>query len=170
MRSRWWVIVALSVPLLLAACGSSSSGGGSSSSAPSSPSGSVSSSGLKTAKTSLGTVLTNAKGFTLYWFSRDSPSTPKCTGACASAWPPVAGPVGAASGVSLPGKLATITRSNGSKQETYNGHPLYTFSGDSGPGKTGGNGISGFGGTWHAVTTSGAVAPASSPSGGGYGY
>lgn len=77
----------------------------------------------------------------------------------------------AASGVSLPGKLATITRSGGSGQETYNGHPLYTFSGDSGPGKTGGNGISAFGWTWHAVTTSGAVAPASSPSssgGGGY--
>ena len=87
-------------------------------------------------------------------------------------WPPVAGPVSAAAGVSLSGKLATITRSGGSKQETYNGHPPYTFSGDSGPGKTGGNGIGGFGGTWHAVTTSGAVAPASSPpgSGGGYGY
>ncbi len=120
----------------------------------------------------MGTVLTNAKGFTLYWFSRDTSATSKCGGACAAAWPPVAGPVSAASGVSLSGKLATITRPDGSKQETYNGHPLYTFSGDSGPGKTGGNGISGFGGTWHAVTTSGAVAPASSPSsgGGGYGY
>jgi predicted lipoprotein with Yx(FWY)xxD motif len=120
----------------------------------------------------MGTVLTNAKGFTLYWFSLDTSATSKCSGACASAWPPVAGPVSAAAGVSLSGKLATITRSDGSKQETYNGHPLYTFSGDSGPGKTGGNGISGFGGTWHAVTTSGAVAPASSPSssGGGYGY
>jgi predicted lipoprotein with Yx(FWY)xxD motif len=162
MRSRWWLSAALTVPLvLLAACGS-----GSSSSAPSS------SSGLKTAKTSMGTVLTNAKGFTLYWFSLDTSATSRCSGACASAWPPVAGPVSAASGVSLSGKLATITRSGGSKQETYNGHPLYTFSGDSGPGKTGGNGISGYGGTWHAVTTSGAVAPASSPSssGGGYGY
>jgi predicted lipoprotein with Yx(FWY)xxD motif len=120
----------------------------------------------------MGTVLTNAKGFTLCWFSLDTSATSKCSGACASAWPPVAGPVSAAAGVSLSGKLATITRSDGSKQETYNGHPLYTFSGDSGPGRTGGNGISGFGGTWHAVTTSGAVAPASSPpsSGGGYGY
>lgn len=117
-------------------------------------------------------VLTDAKGFTVYWFSLDTPAKSSCSGACASAWPPVAGPVSAASGVTLSGTLGTITRSGGSKQETYNGHPLYTFSGDSGPGKTGGNGISGYGGTWHAVTASGAVAPASSPSstGGGYGY
>jgi len=170
MRSRWWVSAALTVPLvLLAACGSSSSGGAPSGSSSAPPS---SSSGLKTAKTSMGTVLTNANGFTLYWFSLDTSATSKCGGACAAAWPPVAGPVSAAAGVSLSGKLATITRSGGSKQETYNGHPLYTFSGDSGPGKTSGNGISGFGGTWHAVTTSGAVAPAPSPSsgGGGYGY
>ena len=153
MRSRWWVSGALTVPLvLLAACG------GSSSPAPSSSSGSASPSGLQTAKTSLGTVLTNEKGRTLYWFSLDPPAKSKCSGACASAWPPVAGPVSAASGVSLSGKLATITRSGGSTQETYNGHPLYTFSADSGPGKTSGNGSSGFGGTWHAVTTSGAVA------------
>ena len=170
MRSRWWVSAALTVPLvLLAACGSSSSGGTPSAPGSAAPS---SSSGLKTAKTSMGTVLTNANGFTLYWFSLDTSATSKCGGACAAAWPPVAGPVSAAAGVSLAGKLATITRPHGSMQETYNGHPLYTFSGDSGPGKTGGNGISGFGGTWHAVTTSGAAAPASSPSagGGGYGY
>lgn len=170
MRSRWWVSAALTVPLvLLAACGSSSSGGAPSGPGSSAPS---SSSGLKTAKTSMGTVLTNATGFTLYWFSLDTSARSKCSGACASAWPPAAGPVSAAAGVSLSGKLATITRSGGSQQGTYNGHPLYTFSGDSGPGKTGGNGIGGFGGTWHAVTTSGAVAPAPSPSssGGGYGY
>jgi len=173
MRSRWWVIAALTVPLvLLAACGSTSSAGGSASPAPGSSSGSGSSSGLKTAQTSIGTVLTNASGFTLYWFSLDTTAKSSCSGACASAWPPVAGPVSAASGVSLSGKLGTITRSGGSTQETYNGHPLYTFSGDSGPGETGGNGISGYGGTWHAVTTSGAAAPASSPSStsGGYGY
>lgn len=167
MRIRWWVIAAVTVPLvLLAACGSSPSGSGSSSPAPSS------SSGLKTAKTSVGSVLTNTKGFTLYWFSPDTSTKSKCNGSCAAAWPPVAGPVSAASGVSLSGKLGTITRSDGSKQETYNGHPLYTFSGDGGPGQTGGNGISAFGGIWHAVTSSGTVAPASSPSsnGGGYGY
>ena len=78
-------------------------------------------------------------------------------------------PVSAAAGVSLSGKLATITWPGGSMQETCHGHPLYTFSGDSGPGKAGGNGVSGFGGTWHAVTTSGAVAPASGPLGSGGG-
>ena len=117
-------------------------------------------------------MLTNAKGFTLYWFSPGTSATPNRSGACASAWPPVAGPAGAAAGVPLSGELATITRPGRSKQETYHGHPLYTFWGDSGPGKTGGNGIGGFGGTWHTVTTPGAVAAASSPPGssGGYGY
>lgn len=115
MRSRWRVSAALTVPVLLAACGSSSPGGAPSGPGSSAPS---SSSGLQAAKTSRGTVLTNANGFTLYWFSPGTSATPKCSGAGASAWPPVAGLVGAAAGVSLSGKLATITRPDGSQQET----------------------------------------------------
>jgi predicted lipoprotein with Yx(FWY)xxD motif len=126
---------------------------------------------LKTAKIGGATVLTNAKGFTLYWFAPDTPTTSKCNGSCASLWPPVKGPATAGAGVT--GKLATITRSDGSVQATYNGHPLYTYSGDSAPGQAEGNGLNLSGGVWHEVTASGAAAPASSKSassGGGYGY
>jgi predicted lipoprotein with Yx(FWY)xxD motif len=126
---------------------------------------------LKTAKIGGATVLANAKGFTLYWFAPDTPTTSKCNGSCASLWPPVKGPATAGAGVT--GKLATITRSDGSVQATYNGHPLYTYSGDSAPGQAKGNGLNLSGGVWHEVTASGAAAPASSKSassGGGYGY
>jgi predicted lipoprotein with Yx(FWY)xxD motif len=80
----------------------------------------------------------------------------------------VAGPATAGAGVT--GKLGTITRTNGSMQATYNGHPLYTFTGDTAPGQASGNGLNAFGGLWHEVTASGAAAPStgkSSSSGGG---
>ena len=85
--------------------------------------------------------------------------------------PPVTGPATAGTGVT--GKLAVITRSDGSKQATYDGHPLYTYVGDTAPGQAKGNGLNLSGGIWHEVTASGAAAPASSAgqsssSGGGY--
>jgi predicted lipoprotein with Yx(FWY)xxD motif len=79
----------------------------------------------------------------------------------------------AASGVTLPGKLGTITRSDGSVQATYNGHPLYTYSGDKAPGQTNGNKVNGSGGLWYALTlTAAASSTSSTKSGGsgGYGY
>jgi predicted lipoprotein with Yx(FWY)xxD motif len=78
-------------------------------------------------------VLTNAKGLTLYSFAPDTASTSKCYGSCAAYWPPVTGKPAAGSGVT--GKLGTIKRTDGSTQVTYNGHPLYTYVGDSGPGQ-----------------------------------
>ena len=117
-------------------------------------------------------VLTNGKGFTLYWFAPDTSTKSNCNGSCATYWPPVQGPATAGAGVT--GKLATITRSDGSMQATYNGHPLYTYVGDKAPGQDKGNGLNLSGGLWHDVTVSGAAAPASSGSasagGGGYGY
>jgi len=117
------------------------------------------------------TVLTNAKGFTLYWFVPDTATKSNCNGSCASFWPPVKGPATAGTGVT--GKLSTITRADGSTQATYNGHPLYTYVGDTAPGQNKGNGLNISGGLWHEVTVSGS-APAASPSasagGGGYGY
>ena len=77
------------------------------------------------------------------------------------------------SGVTLSGKLGTITRSGGVTQVTYNGHPLYTFKADTTPGQANGNGMDGFGAKWYAIEISGSAAPVSSPSssgGGGYGY
>jgi predicted lipoprotein with Yx(FWY)xxD motif len=124
--------------------------------------------GLKTATTGGATVLTSAKGFTLYSFAPDTPSKSNCNGACAQNWPPVPGPV-TASGVT--GTFGTITRSDGSVQATFDGHPLYTFVGDTVPGQAKGNGLNAAGGLWHEITTSGTAAPAlastSSPAGGG---
>jgi predicted lipoprotein with Yx(FWY)xxD motif len=115
-------------------------------------------------------VLTNSAGFTLYWFAPDTSATSKCTGSCATVWPPVKGPSSAGSGVT--GTLGVITRPDGTMQATYNGHPLYTYAGDSAPGQNKGNGLNVNGGLWSQATVSGsAPAPAASPSShGGYGY
>jgi len=130
--------------------------------------------GIKTASTSIGTVLTNSRGFTLYWFALDTPTKSNCTGSCASYWPPVTGTPSMASGVSLTGHFGTIKRSDGSTQATYEGHPLYTYKGDTAAGQTAGNGVSLSGGLWYAMTPTGAKPTAtksSSPSsGGGGGY
>jgi predicted lipoprotein with Yx(FWY)xxD motif len=149
---------------VLAACGSSgtSSTSGSGSTSTSSPVAATAGS-LKTATIGGVTVLTDARGFAVYSFAPDTMTTSDCTGACAAAWPPVKGPVTAAAG--LTGKLGTIKRSDGSAQATFDGHPLYTFVKDTGPGTDTGNGVNAFGGLWHALTASGSAAPAPTPSG-----
>jgi predicted lipoprotein with Yx(FWY)xxD motif len=114
------------------------------------------------------TVVTNAQGFTLYSFAPDTATASKCTGACAQIWPPVTAPATPEQGVT--GNLGTITRSDGSKQATYNEHPLYTYTADTAPGQAKGNGINIDGGVWHEVTASGQAAPAGGSSGGGNGY
>ncbi len=160
MSQRWLAPAGVAVAGLIAAgCGSSgSSSAPATSSAPaSSPSathsGASASTGsaLKTAKVGGVTVLTNAKGFTLYSFMPDTSTKSNCNGSCASIWPPVKGPATAGSGVT--GKLTTITRSDGSLQATYNGHPLYTYVGDTSPGQNSGNGLNANGGVWHEVAS-----------------
>ena len=115
-------------------------------------------------------VLTNNMGFTLYSFAPDTSTTSECNGTCAQNWPPVRGPVTA---VGVTGTFGTIKRSDGSVQATFDGHPLYTFVGDTAPGQNKGNGLNASGGLWHEITPSG-NAPAgnssSSSGGGGYGY
>jgi predicted lipoprotein with Yx(FWY)xxD motif len=108
--------------------------------------------GLKTMTISGTTVVTNAKGFTLYWFAPDAPTASKCYGTCAVYWPPVSGT--AAAGSDLPGRVSTIKRTDGSLQLTYNGHPLYTYIGDSAPGQARGNNLNLYGGLWHKMRTS----------------
>jgi len=164
MRTRWWAPAGLaSLALIAAACGSSTPSSSSGSSAAGTTS--TSSSALRTAKIGGATVLTNAKGFTVYWFAPDTSTKSNCNGSCARYWPPVKGPVTAGPGVT--GKLTVITRSSGSKQAAYNGHPLYTYVGDTAPGQDKGNGLNLSGGLWHQITVSGSAAPASSSSGGG---
>jgi predicted lipoprotein with Yx(FWY)xxD motif len=108
--------------------------------------------GLKTTTIGGATVLTNAKGFTVYWFGPDTPTTSKCYGSCAAYWPPVTGTAAASPGV--PGRVGTITRTGGSRQLTYNGHPLYTYIADTAPGLARGNNINLNGGLWHEVLAS----------------
>jgi predicted lipoprotein with Yx(FWY)xxD motif len=105
--------------------------------------------GLKTTVIGGTTVLTNGGGFTLYSFAPDTPTASKCYGSCAAYWPPVTGTSAAAS--RLPGKIGTIMRTGGSRQLTYNGHPLYTYIGDSAPGQASGNDINLNGGLWRDV-------------------
>jgi predicted lipoprotein with Yx(FWY)xxD motif len=181
MRNRWWVAPCTAAAVLvIAACGSSgspsSSASSHSASAAPAAAGTGMAAGIKTASTSMGTVLTTAKGFTIYWFALDTPTKSNCNGSCAAFWPPVTGHPSAASGVSLPGKWGTIKRSNGALQATYDGHPLYTYKGDTSPGQVKGNGLNLSGGKWWAMTPSGAKLAAhpsptsSSSSSGGYGY
>jgi predicted lipoprotein with Yx(FWY)xxD motif len=99
------------------------------------------------------TVLTNAKGLTLYTFAPDKPNKSVCYGSCAAYWPPVKGPVTVAAGVTgVTGKLGTTKRTDGSQQATYNGHPLYTYIADSAPGQAKGNKLNLNGGLWYEVT------------------
>jgi predicted lipoprotein with Yx(FWY)xxD motif len=160
---------------VLAACSSSGTsstggGGGGGSSSSSSSSSSPAADSLKTANIGGVRVLTNAKGFTLYSFAPDTPTTSRCNGTCAQNWPPVQGP---ATAPGVTGPFGTIKRSDGSTQATFDGHPLYTFVGDTAPGQAKGNGLNAFGGLWNEVTTSGSAPAGSSSSGsggGGYGY
>ena len=154
---------AFGVALLVAACstgssstaaaGSSSPAGASSSSAAAGGSGSTV---ITTVSSSAGTFLANGSGHAVYLWSKDGNGMSACSGACTGAWPPVTttGQV-TASGGAKSSDLGTITRSDGTKQVTYDGHPLYFFSGDSGPGMASGQGNDGFGAKWWLVSPSG---------------
>jgi predicted lipoprotein with Yx(FWY)xxD motif len=133
--------------------GTALAGAGTAPSASSSSASTAAGATLKAAQVKSVTVVTNAKGFTLYWFAPDTPTKSACNGACASYWPPVLGAQKAGPGVT--GKLGTIKRTDGSTQATYDGHPLYTYIGDSGPGQANGNNIDLNGGFWYEVKVSG---------------
>jgi predicted lipoprotein with Yx(FWY)xxD motif len=176
MRNRWWAVPILACgAVLLAACGSSGTPSASTTTKPANansttPAAAAGSVVISTRSTSHGTVLTDAKGRTLYWFAIDTPTTSKCTGSCATYWPPVIGKPVAAKGASLPHALGSITRSNGQVQATYDGHPLYTYVGDTAAGDVKGNGLKLSGGLWWAITPSGAKLSSTASSSGGGGY
>jgi predicted lipoprotein with Yx(FWY)xxD motif len=171
---------AIAASLLIAACGSSSSSNTTSSAAGTQPaaqtsSGSSSAVVVKSASNSLGTILVDRQGMTLYHLSGEQSGKFICTSsACVGVWHPlIAPPSGTPSGEV--GSLGTVKRSDGTMQVTYKGTPLYTFTGDQQSGETKGQGIKDVG-TWSVVTTSSSSTPPSTSStpekssGGGYGY
>ena len=110
---------------------------------------------VRVAKTNLGKILVNSKGRTLYLFQADSGTTSACADACAAAWPPLTSAtpkVGKGAKASL---ASTATRSDGKAQVIYNGHPLYTYSGDKKAGNTNGQGVNAFGGLWYVISPTG---------------
>ncbi len=141
--TRRLLLAASAALLLLTGCGS----------APATPSAKAKTYTVTSHQASVGghteTVLTTSKGFTLYYLTTDTSTTSTCTAsACTSIWPPLVltGTPTLAPGLS--GTIGVIKDANGS-QVVYNGHPLYTYSGDSAPGQANGEGLLG---TWFVVT------------------
>jgi predicted lipoprotein with Yx(FWY)xxD motif len=161
--------------LAVAACG----GGGGATAATVSPpkTSSGASATVGVANSSLGSILVDSKGRTLYLFKADVGTKSACSGACVTAWPPLLATSKPTAGTGLTAsKLATATRSDGGRQVTYNGHPLYLFVKDHKPGDVTGQGVTAFGAPWFALTPSGSQTSATPPSpatggssgGGGY--
>jgi predicted lipoprotein with Yx(FWY)xxD motif len=157
----------------VAACGS---GSGATAASPTTPSGHQAT--VTIAASSLGRILVDAHGRTLYLFKADSPRVSACDGACAAAWPPLLahGKPSVAGGLT-PSLVSTIQRPGGARQLTYNRHPLYSFVNDQKPGDVAGEGVTAFGAAWYALSPpgnevsgsqSGSGAGTSSPVASGY--
>jgi predicted lipoprotein with Yx(FWY)xxD motif len=154
-----WLGVAV-LALAAAACSTSATGSaGYGASTPAASAAAVPATGraLATQATSLGTILVDGSGRTVYEFANDTNGASACSGGCAANWPPVPAP--ATLPTSLPGvtgQLGAITRQDGTSQLTVAGHPLYTFAGDTAPGQTNGQGKTLDGGLWSVASTAGA--------------
>ena len=186
------LVIPLGSALLATACSAAAA-------SPSAPASSAPAAGSSASASTTGTVitthagsagafLTNGSGRTVYLWAKDGMNMSACSGACAAAWPPVpATGTLTATGGAKASDLGTITRSDGTKQVTYDGHPLYYFVGDSAAGQTNGQASDNFGAQWWLVASSGAkitaadtaaaanaparaapAAPASSNAGGGW--
>jgi predicted lipoprotein with Yx(FWY)xxD motif len=160
-----YLAAAATTAALLAGCGGSSTPASSETAG-----GSTATIGLAN-NGNLGKILVDSKGDTVYLFQKDTGTKSTCTGACASAWPPVpvTGKPTVASGLSA-AKVGTTTGSDGKPQVTYDGHPLYRFSGDSKPGDANGQGTNAFGALWYVLSSSGAAVTTGGGSGVGSGY
>ena len=173
------IVIALSVftVMFIAACGSyTTTGGGPYGSGSTTPpatttpttGGNGSSAAVQTATVTVKgqseMVLTDAQRKTLYYFTADSATQSACSSSCAQMWPPLlfAGSGAPGSSTALAGKLSVQSDANGSQVE-YNGHPLYTFSGDTAPGQTNGEGLFG---KWFVATPNLPVQGGGSTSGG----
>jgi predicted lipoprotein with Yx(FWY)xxD motif len=166
-RSVSWAVATATLAVLAAGCGSSSSGNGGQAVTPAGGGSPKASAALTTQMTSLGTVVADSKGNTVYELVGDTASNSKCNTSCQAIWPPVM---------------------SGGSIKLLHGHPLFTFSGDSAAGQTHGQGVKDTWGLWLALNSQGKTIPAaaskpsgstssaptstssSSSGGGGYGY
>ena len=147
--------------LTVAACG----GGGYAATAATAETSSGGSATIGVSKSSLGSILVTSNGRTLYLFKADVGMKSACAGACATKWPPLLVTGKPTAGAALTAsKLATITRSDGTRQITYNGHPLYLFVKDQKPGDVKGQGVIAFAAAWFALSPSGNQISATAPS------
>jgi predicted lipoprotein with Yx(FWY)xxD motif len=142
--------------LVVAGCGGGGGNAKASAAPPKTTTVSARTATVRVANSRLGKILVDSRGHTLYLFKRDSGKKSACFGACATFWPPLRAngkpTVGGGARASLVG---TTARSDGARQVTYNGHPLYRFAQDKKPGDTNGEGVNAFGGRWFVVSASG---------------
>jgi predicted lipoprotein with Yx(FWY)xxD motif len=127
---------------------------------------------VSTAGTSLGRILVDSRGRTLYLFEKDRNDKSACAGQCAAFWPPlIASGKPRAAGAAKASLVGSTMRADGRLQVTYNHHPLYAFVKDTKKGQTNGEGVNGFGAGWDVVSPAGAKIekPTSSTGGGAYG-
>ena len=149
------------VALSVAACG----GGGSAATAATPKTSSGASGTVDVSKSSLGSILVTSTGRTLYLFKADVGTQSACAGACATKWPPLLATGKSSAGAGLTAsKLGTISRSDGTRQITYDGHPLYLFVKDQKSGDVKGQGVIAFGAAWFALSPSGDQISATAPS------
>jgi predicted lipoprotein with Yx(FWY)xxD motif len=121
-------------------------------------------------KTALGKVLVDARGHTLYLFEKDKNGMSSCNGACLAYWPAVRSTAKPRAGAGVRASLlGRTTRSDGRRQVTYAGHPLYTFIGDKKAGRTTGEGLTDFGAAWDAIAPNGRPIEPNAPASGGSG-
>jgi predicted lipoprotein with Yx(FWY)xxD motif len=160
VRKSWILAVSSVAALVLAGCGSSSSNSSSSGTSSSSASGTSSSSSasadvsLRTASTSLGTIVVDSSGMTVYYFDKDTANSgvSTCSGECLAAWPAVVATSDSPEVDGVTGTVGTITRDDGTKQVTLNGLPLYLFVKDKVPGDVTGQAVQGV---WWVVAPDG---------------
>src|SRR4051795_1280461 len=162
------LVLAAIAALVVAGCGGG--GGDQATAASAAPAG-----GSKTINVSdngdLGKILVDSNGRTIYLFAKDTGSKSTCSGACASDWPPVrpTGKPTAGSGLTA-SMVGMTTRADGTKQVTYNGHPLYLYVGDQKAGDTNGQGVNAFGALWYVLSPSGSTVTATSSGGSARSY
>jgi len=153
-RSGLAAVVSTALVLTAAACGDDSGGSGSGGAAPVPP---ATGNAVSAQNTSLGMILVDGSGKTVYEFANDKANTSTCTGSCASVWPPVAAPTPLPTSLpGVPGAIGMTDRSDGGKQLTVAGRPVYTFTGDGAPGQTNGQNKNLNGGVWTVLSGSGA--------------